>query len=159
MASKSTLLIGCAALAFFAFEERALAQDAAPTGPVLEEVVVTAERREDALQDVPVAVTAFTSATRDEVGIRTIQDMANFTPGLSYSTSLDRISLRGVGRLTNAIGSDPGVAPYNDGFYTSSTVEASKTPMFVDRVEALRGPQGTLYGRPSIGGALAALPQ
>ncbi|MBI1406222.1 MAG: TonB-dependent receptor [Caulobacter sp.] len=155
MTGKATLLAGCATLAFFAFEGRAFAQSAAPDEPVrLDEVVVTAEKREDSLQDAPVAISAYTSKQRDVVGIRTIQDMANFTPGLSYSTSLDRISLRGVGRLTNAIGSDPGVATYNDGFYTSSTVEASKTPMFVDRVEVLRGPQGTLYGRNSIGGAI-----
>lgn len=153
MSRTKELLLGGVTIACLAFEGRAYAQSV-PQDSLLEEVVVTAERREGAVQDVPVAVTAFTSETRDEIGIRSIQDMANFTPGLSYSTSLDRISLRGVGRLTNAIGSDPGVATYNDGFYTASTVEASKTPMFVDRVEVLRGPQGTLYGRNSIGGAI-----
>ena len=49
----------------------------------------------------PVAISAFTSAKRDLVGIKTIQDMTNFTPGLNYSSQLDRISLRGIGRLTN----------------------------------------------------------
>src|SRR5258708_34038022 len=85
--------------------------------------------------------------------------MTNFTPGLAYSSQLDRISLRGVGRLTNVQAADPGVATYSDGVYTSSTVEAGKTPIFVDRVEVLRGPQGTLYGRNSIGGGLNAIPQ
>jgi iron complex outermembrane receptor protein len=80
--------------------------------------------------------------------------MTNFTPGLAYSSQLDRISLRGVGRLTNVQSADPGVATYSDGVYTSSTVEAGKTPIFTDRVEVLRGPQGTLYGRNSIGGAI-----
>ena len=117
-------------------------------------IIVTAQRREQVLTDVPVAISVFTSEDRDRIGIRTIQDYANFTPGMSFSTSLDRISLRGIGRLTNIIGSDPGVATYNDGFYTASAAEASKTPMFVERIEVLRGPQGTLYGRNSVGGAL-----
>ncbi|MDB5444426.1 MAG: TonB-dependent receptor, partial [Phenylobacterium sp.] len=66
----------------------------------------------------------------------------------------DRNTLRGVGRLTNVHAADISVAQYSDGIYTSSTTEAGKTPLFVDRVEVLRGPQGTLYGRNSIGGAI-----
>ncbi len=80
--------------------------------------------------------------------------MTNFTPGLNYSSATDRISLRGVGRLTNAHPIDTAVATYSDNIYTTSTVEAGKTPIFLDRVEVLRGPQGTLYGRNSIGGAI-----
>ncbi|HEX4711161.1 TonB-dependent receptor, partial [Phenylobacterium sp.] len=127
---------------------------AAAASNTIEELVVTAEKRSQSLQDVPVAISAFTSERRDVLGIKSIQDMTNFTPGLEYSSQLDRISLRGVGRLTNVQSADPGVATYSDGVYTSSTVEAGKTPLFVDRVEVLRGPQGTLYGRNSIGGAI-----
>ena len=120
----------------------------------IEELVVTAEKRAQSLQDVPVAISAFTSANRDLVGINTIQDMTNFTPGLNYSSSVDRTSIRGVGRLTNAHPVAVPVAVYDDGIYTTSTVTAGKTPIFTDRVEVLRGPQGTLYGRNSIGGAI-----
>ena len=133
----------------------ALAQEGGrSTTSVLEENIVTAQKRSEGLQDVPVAVSAFTSQTRDLIGVNTIGDLTDFTPGLSYATTLDRMSLRGVGRLTNNYGSDPGIATYSDGFYTASNVEAGKRPMFTERIEVLRGPQGTLYGRNSIGGAL-----
>lgn len=128
-----------------------LAQD---TASLLEEVVVTAQKRSESVQDVPIAVTAITAEMKDVLGVLTVDDLADFTPGLSYAATLDRMSLRGVGRLTNNYGSDPGVATYSDGFYTASNTEGNKRPIIVDRVEVLRGPQGTLYGRNSIGGAL-----
>ncbi|MEO8113646.1 MAG: TonB-dependent receptor [Phenylobacterium sp.] len=121
---------------------------------VIEELVVTAERREQSLQDVPVAVSAFTAEKRDLVGINSVQDMTNFTPGLQYSSQTDRISLRGVGRLNNSHAADSSVAVYSDGIYSTSTVQAGETPIFIERTEVLRGPQGTLYGRNSIGGAI-----
>jgi iron complex outermembrane receptor protein len=127
---------------------------AAAASNTIEELVVTAEKRSQNLQDVPVAISAFTSEKRDLIGVNTIADITNFTPGLEYNGSNDRNTLRGVGRLTNVHAADISVAQYSDGIYTSSTVEAGKTPLFVDRVEVLRGPQGTLYGRNSIGGAI-----
>jgi iron complex outermembrane receptor protein len=120
---------------------------------MVEELVVTAEKREQSLQDVPVAVSAYTSEKRDIVGITGIQDFVNFTPGMNYSGT-DRVSLRGAGRNTFYIGNDPGVASYTDGFYSASSSELFKTPLFVERTEILRGPQGTLYGRNSMGGAI-----
>lgn len=132
----------------------AQAQDAGTEVVTSNDIIVTAQRREENLQDVPIAVTVFDDKERDRLGIRTITDMANVTPGLSFNAQLDRLSLRGVGRLTNIIGSDPGVAVYNDGLYTSSNAEASKSPMFVANVQILRGPQGTLFGRNSVGGAI-----
>jgi iron complex outermembrane receptor protein len=127
---------------------------AAASTNTIEELVVTAEKRSQSLQDVPVAVSAFTSERRDLIGITTIADMTNFTPGLEYNAQNDRNTLRGVGRNTNVHAAEGSVAQYSDGVYTSSTVEAGKTPLFTDRVEVLRGPQGTLYGRNSIGGAI-----
>jgi iron complex outermembrane receptor protein len=123
----------------------------------LEEIVITAEKRSENLETVPVAVSAFTSKERDLIGVTTVQDITDFTPGLAYSTALDRAFIRGVGRDTNNLATQPGVATYNDGLYNSSVVAASGDPMFIDHVEVLRGPQGTLYGRNSIGGTINAI--
>jgi len=120
----------------------------------IEELVVTAEKRAQNLQDVPIAISAFSDKQRDVVGIQSIQDMTNFTPGLQYSTSTDRVSLRGLGRLTNVLSADASVANYADGVYETFAVRAGASTLFTDRVEVLRGPQGTLYGRNSIAGAL-----
>ena len=142
------ILVAGASFAVLAAAQPVLAQEA-----TLEELVVTAEKREQSLQDIPVAVSAFTSARRDIAGITGIQDFVNFTPGMNYSGT-DRVSLRGAGRNTFYIGNDPGVASYSDGFYSASSSELFKTPLFIERTEILRGPQGTLYGRNAIGGAI-----
>ena len=132
----------------------ALAQSATAEREVLEEVIVTVQRRSENLQDVPISVTQFTAEVRDLIGILDVEDLTNFTPGLTYSTIFDRASIRGIGRLTNALGTDPGVALYIDGFYAASATQAGRSTLFNERVEVLRGPQGTLYGRNAMGGAI-----
>jgi len=126
----------------------------AQTVSTIEELVVTAEKREQSLQDVPVAISAFTSKQRDLVGISTVQDLTNFTPGFTYQSANDRASMRGIGRLTNVHSVDGAVSIYIDGLFTTSTVLAGGPPLDVERVEILRGPQGTLYGRNAIGGTV-----
>jgi iron complex outermembrane recepter protein len=120
----------------------------------LEEVVVTAERRAQSLQEVPLSITAFSDQVRDRIGIQTIQDMANFAPGFSYNTSTDRPSIRGVARQTNIVTIESPVANYIDGVYTSTVQDAQRRPIFIERTEILRGPQGALSGRGSIAGAI-----
>ena len=158
MQHKVRLLASSALLIAVALGSSAHAQSKSSTtaaaSNTIEELVVTAEKRSQNLQDVPVAITAFTSANRDLVGISTVQDMTNFTPGLAYSSATDRTTLRGIGRLSNQQALATSVAVYDDGIFTKSTVTAGKTPIFTDRVEVLSGPQGTLYGRNSIGGAV-----
>jgi iron complex outermembrane recepter protein len=164
MAIRQTLLMTCAASALVlggaavggqAFAAAASANASENSGgTTVGELVVTAEKREQNLQTVPVAISAYTAAKRQLIGIDTIQDMTNFTPGLEYNSSTDRISLRGVGRQTNVLSADASVANYSDGVYETFAVGAGASTLFLDRVEVLRGPQGTLYGRNAIGGAI-----
>ncbi|WP_293677371.1 TonB-dependent receptor [uncultured Phenylobacterium sp.] len=118
------------------------------------EVVVTASKRAENLQDVASAVTAFTSEMRDTTGIITAQQQLNFTPGVTYNPGADRVTIRGIGRLTGLLGTDQGVAVYDDGFYVSSVAGIGASTIRQERVEVLRGPQGTLYGRNAVGGAV-----
>jgi iron complex outermembrane receptor protein len=156
---RSILAFGVSAVALIGAAPAFAAAAAAPAAPAasdegLNQVIVTAEKREVSLEKVPVAVSVFTSKQRDVQGIENLQDMTNFTPGLVYSSVLDRVALRGIGRLSNNLAAEAGVATYVDGFFTTSAVEASKPPMFIDRIEVERGPQGTLFGRNAIGGAI-----
>jgi iron complex outermembrane receptor protein len=132
---------------------------AAPASPSaaetrIGELVVTAEKRETTIEKLAVAISAYTSDKRDQIGIDTVQDMTNFTPGFVYNTGDDRVTLRGIGRYTNQLSADSSVGVYEDGAFETFTVKAGNDSIFVDRIEVLRGPQGTLYGRASIGGAI-----
>ncbi|WP_296594795.1 TonB-dependent receptor [Phenylobacterium sp.] len=153
MPSRKSMLLSCAC-ALTVIGGAAVSTAAYAQVAEIEELVVTAEKREQSLQDVPVAVSAFTDEKRELVGINSVADLTNFTPGLAYSTNNDRINMRGIGRFTNNRSSEGGVAMYNDGFYTSSVTAFAQSSLFIERTEALRGPQGTLYGRNAIGGAL-----
>lgn len=152
MSSKQRTLLSCAISGILGVSAAAVAQEPTRTS-VLEEVVVTAEKREANLQEVPVAVSAYTSETRVQLGLNTIEDFARITPSMTYRND-DRLSIRGFGRLTNSIGTDPSVALYSDGIFSTSMADTSTPPLFIERTEILRGPQGTLYGRNSIGGTL-----
>ncbi|WP_260581759.1 TonB-dependent receptor [Sphingopyxis sp. PET50] len=152
----STALMGLTPAAYAQTSPTAPADDE-PATYRNDEIVVTAQKRSESINDVASSVTAFTAEARQKIGIDGLSDFAKFTPGLSYDAGADRVFLRGIGRQTNTAGSDPGVATYVDGIYDSSTVGLSNSDFFIERVEVLRGPQGTLYGRNSIGGALNAI--
>ncbi|HEX4183231.1 MAG TPA: TonB-dependent receptor plug domain-containing protein, partial [Caulobacteraceae bacterium] len=120
------------------------------------EVVVTAEKRSQLLERVPVAITAFTSKMRDLKGINSVQDLTDYTPGLGYSSFDNRPYVRGIGRNTDNLAVESGVAVYVDGVYNGangSTILQLST-LFVDQIQVLRGPQSTLYGRNADGGAI-----
>ncbi len=140
----------------------AIAQDGVDKVLVLEEVVVTARKREESLQTAPIAVTAFSGDGLELRGYSDISAIANATPNLVFDTappvsgnsSGASVFLRGVGQLDFTINVDPGVGIYVDGSYVSRSIGSVLDLLDVDRVEILRGPQGTLYGRNTIGGAI-----
>ncbi|MFB3079390.1 MAG: TonB-dependent receptor, partial [Lysobacterales bacterium] len=131
-------------------------------GPVLEEVVVTAQKRAESLQDTPVAVSAFTAATIENQRIDDISQIAGFTPNMSFDTTspISGLSsgavvfIRGIGQTDFSLTTDPGVGTYIDGVYSSRSVGGVLDVLDVERIEVLRGPQGTLFGRNTIGGAI-----
>lgn len=127
---------------------------------VVEEIVVTAERREANLQSVPIAVSALTQAAIESQGIRSVADIAAQVPNLTATTgpqgSADaNFFIRGVGQFDFIATNDPGVGVYVDGVYLGRTVGALLDAGDIGRVEVLRGPQGTLFGRNTLGGAVS----
>lgn len=120
----------------------------------IEEVVVTAERRESTVQDTAISITAFDEQLIEDFGLRNQEDLQNFIPATTIQPY--DIAIRGVGRVFRALGGDPGVATYFNGAYSEDFGIASTEGGLYDiaRVEVLRGPQGTLYGRNGIGGAV-----
>ncbi|MEK9824640.1 MAG: TonB-dependent receptor plug domain-containing protein, partial [Gammaproteobacteria bacterium] len=130
---------------------------------MLEEVVVTARRREEGLQDAPLAVSAYTSDSLDYRGVTRLDELAKFAPGLTLennpsfggASNSAAIYLRGVGQKEFLPTTEPGVGLYVDGVYVARSVGAILDIVDVDRLEVLRGPQGTLFGRNTIGGAIS----
>ena len=120
----------------------------------IEEIVITAERKESTVSDTSISITAFTGQMLEDFGIRSQEDLQRFIPATVIQPY--DIAIRGVGRPYRALGADPGVATYLNGVYSEDFGIASTENQLYDvqRVEVLRGPQGTLYGRNAIGGAI-----
>lgn len=133
----------------------ALAQERTTDAIGLEEVVVTAQRRAERLQDVPVAVSAFTAADIASRGIASTRDVLPLTPNVTYDESFtvgnSFVSVRGVAQINNA---DSPVAIVVDGVPQNSQKQLRMELFDVERIEVLKGPQGALYGRNAIGGAI-----
>lgn len=125
-------------------------------GRRIEEVTVTAERREASVQDTSISITALTGESLEDFGIRNQEDLQNFIPATTIQPYDSTI--RGVGRNFRALGGDPGVATYMNGIYSEDLLTATAATFWdVERIEVLRGPQGTLYGRNAVGGAINVL--
>jgi iron complex outermembrane receptor protein len=126
-------------------------------GMVLEEVTVTAQRRSESLQTVPIAITAVTAAEMERNGIHALGSLAGQVPGLTFAAfapGQNIVSLRGVSSNDDGAGTDNSVAVFVDDVYLGRVSNINPEMYDVDRVEVLRGPQGTLYGKNTIGGAI-----
>lgn len=133
--------------------------ESAAKSRVLEEVMVTSRKRAESLQDVPIAVTAVTKETIREMGIDNIESVATITPNLVVHTSAGGspsavACMRGMCRTNTIITEDPMVGTYVDGVYMGKAVGSLLDVLELERVEVLRGPQGTLYGKNTLGGAI-----
>ena len=140
-----------------------LAQEAPSAGAAasagIEEITVTARRREEALQDVPIAITAFSADALALRGSSDIGELAQSVPSVTLEPSRATNStltafIRGVGQQDPLAGFEQGVALYVDDVYIARPQGALLDIYDVDRIEVLRGPQGTLYGRNAVGGAI-----
>jgi iron complex outermembrane receptor protein len=140
----------------------AVAQQAAESSAQLEEVVVTARKREENLQNTPVAISAFTAAALERQEITSTADLDRVTPNLQFTgyaplsgnNSAAQIFIRGIGQTDPSSGVDPGVGLYIDDVYMGRSVGGVMDFRDVSGVQILRGPQGTLFGRNTIGGAV-----
>ena len=125
-----------------------------------EPVIVTAQKREQSIYEVPVAISAFSAETIEKQGIGDLTDVGKFVPNLNVTgfsaghTASVNPFIRGIGLQDHLITTDPGVGVYVDGIYLGRQVGQNWSLANIERVEVLRGPQGTLYGRNSIGGAI-----
>lgn len=127
----------------------------APAAATLEEVVVTAEKRETNLQDTPVSITAATGETLQAMGVATIEDLQLFTPGITITNdSMAIVNIRGIGTSAFGVATDPSSTVHYDGVYIPRPTTGYQDMFDVERVELLRGPQGVLFGRNSAGGTL-----
>jgi iron complex outermembrane receptor protein len=131
---------------------------AAPTQAqrAIEEVIVTAQKRAESVQEIPLAVTALSSDMLEERGITDIASMAASVPGLHFGQNGNntRITVRGIGTENTTVTGDPGVAFHIDGVYQARSSAGNALFFDLARVEVLRGPQGTLYGRNATGGSI-----
>ncbi|HEY6869473.1 MAG TPA: TonB-dependent receptor [Novosphingobium sp.] len=129
----------------------------------LEEIVVTAQKRAENVQNVPISISAFTSSALQERAVSSVASLGNISPNVSldagtpFSGSSQVLSayIRGIGANDFAFNIDPGVGIYLDGVYLARSVGANQDLPDVERVEVLKGPQGTLFGRNTIGGAIS----
>ena len=124
----------------------------------IEEVIVTATKRDESIQEVPLAITAFSGAFVDRVNLDDVKDLISFTPGItgnSQDSFIDAVAVRGIRTQDFGVGGDPSAAFFKNDLYEGRNGAVVTSLYDLERSEVLRGPQGFLFGRNSIGGAIS----
>lgn len=165
----ATALLSCAVMLNGTAFAQVQATQPPQSGPAdadsggIAEIVVTAQKRAENVQDVPIAISAFTNQALQERAVSSVASLSNIAPnvtldgGTPFSGSSAVLSafIRGIGANDFAFNIDPGVGVYLDGVYLARSVGANQDLADVERIEVLKGPQGTLFGRNTIGGAIS----
>lgn len=161
--SRTHLLRSVAPAVLIAATMASSAAYAQSTGGGIETVTVTAEKRSENIQNVPIAITAFTGAALQGKDVTGLAQLSAMTPNVTLDagtpfggdSSVLSASIRGIGSDDFAFNIDPAVGVYLDGVYLARTIGANQDLLDVQRIEVLKGPQGTLFGRNTIGGAIS----
>lgn len=133
---------------------------AAVSGAEIEEVLVTAQKREQTLKDVPIAVSAFSGDMIEKARIDDVRGLVDFTPGFNGRTEdsfIDALGIRGIVTNDFGIGGDPSVAVFTDGVWSGRTGGVQMSFYDIERAEVVKGPQATLFGRNAIAGAVSII--
>jgi len=122
----------------------------------LEEIIVTATKRAQNIQDVPISIQSLSGDTLKERGVEALPDLVAVVPSINFGNQggSNTIILRGVGTLGGTVGNEPSVATYVDGVYNPNPRVGVSALQDIERIEVLKGPQGTLFGRNSTGGLI-----
>jgi iron complex outermembrane receptor protein len=149
------LVVSLAGLALLLSPDSGVAQE----GGTIEEIIVTSQKRQESLQEVPISIRAYTGEELEGLDLDEIMDLGVRTPNMAFSRAGGeaQIYIRGIGTNIFGVGVDPSVGVHVDGVYLGRTHMALGQFLDVERIEILRGPQGTLYGRNTTGGAINIL--
>jgi iron complex outermembrane receptor protein len=156
LAVRTSILLSAAPIPAFAQD---VPVTESPSTSGLAEIIVTAERRQQNVQDIPISITAFDTRALETKRITGIADLLGAVPNVQLTpfpnvATSQRIFIRGVGNVNDQITQDPSVAVYVDGIYSARIQGQATEVAELERVEVLRGPQGSLYGRNATGGAI-----
>ena len=156
----ASLLAANPALAQEANDTPAKADAAAPADDGSLDIVVTARKRQENLLDTPIAISAFSAESLKSLNAANLADVGKYVPNLNISrygvgnTAQAAVFIRAIGLQDHLITTDPGVGVYLDGVYLGRQLGSNLSLSNIERIEVLRGPQGTLYGRNTLGGAI-----